>query len=180
MSYRCGSQLLIYGRAHICVVDHIMVNPDLHAADGVCWTPEGEAWRGPDSIGSGRVVTAPDYTSAPEPAPRPSTEADGPTMHELAAEAIRARADFGLAKYGTPLRPFDGRNHNTDVIDELIDGLVYAFAARQERAAMLARIAALETALGCAVVLAERRTHAYAEQVGEWRTLLRDRLPGDE
>lgn len=38
---------------------------------------------------------------------------------------MKARKRFGLKKYGTPLQPFNGRDAQADLIDELGDALVY-------------------------------------------------------
>lgn len=114
-----------------------------------------------------------DYTSAPEPAPHPSTEADGPTMHERIIEKIKARADFGIQKYGTGLREWNGRRPHIDLLDELLDAMVYAEQVGVERAAMLARIAALESMLG-RVLNGSPGVRDEAVQV------LGDRLPVDE
>lgn len=87
------------------------------------------------------------YTSVPEPPPRRTTEADGPTMHEEVIAAIRARAEFGLEKYGVPLMPNNGRSWPNDATDEFLDLWAYIQQGRAERAAMAARIAELEARL---------------------------------
>lgn len=38
---------------------------------------------------------------------------------------ISDRADFGLKKYGEPLRPFNGRDPLIDLAQEIVDGLAY-------------------------------------------------------
>jgi hypothetical protein len=73
----------------------------------------------------------------PEPAPKRGT---GDVWAEIIAEArpgpVRdlyvARREQGIAKYGTPLQRDNGRDHVTDAIQEALDGLAYARAARTE------------------------------------------------
>jgi hypothetical protein len=42
------------------------------------------------------------------------------------------RDDYGLKKYGTRLQPFNGRNFRNDVIDEILDALVYVEGLKAE------------------------------------------------
>lgn len=42
---------------------------------------------------------------------------------------MRARREFGIAKYGTPLQRDNGRDPVADLRDELLDGCAYALAA---------------------------------------------------
>jgi 8-oxo-dGTP pyrophosphatase MutT (NUDIX family) len=39
--------------------------------------------------------------------------------------ALSQRADYGLNKYGTLLRTFDGRDTRVDLVQELLDGMMY-------------------------------------------------------
>ncbi len=67
----------------------------------------------------------------PEPPPKPakgdlwmsviSQEAD-PGLCEL----FEARRQMGIEKYGTPLQAKNGRNAANDLMQELLDGIVYA------------------------------------------------------
>ncbi|AOE44553.1 hypothetical protein SEA_JUMBO_43 [Gordonia phage Jumbo] len=43
------------------------------------------------------------------------------------------RKNFGLAKYGTPLQPNNGRNQLSDALDETADALVYVRMEIEER-----------------------------------------------
>lgn len=54
------------------------------------------------------------------------------TIRMLIVADIRERAAFGLAKYGRPLRPFDGRDSLIDAYQEALDGLNYARKAEME------------------------------------------------
>lgn len=63
-------------------------------------------------------------------APTPN---DGPSMHDLAAEFILERKQFGLGKYGSLLQANNGRDNIQDAIDEVADCLVYLFAEREQR-----------------------------------------------
>ena len=86
-----------------------------------------------------------------EPAPVVST---GPSMHDLVSddavivfsewqddseekcvlvvELMRKRKEFGMRKYGTPLRAHNGRRPMFDLLDELGDALVYYRQAIEE------------------------------------------------
>jgi len=48
---------------------------------------------------------------------------------ETVVEWMRARREFGIAKYGTPLQRDNGRDPVADLRDELLDGCAYALAA---------------------------------------------------
>lgn len=48
------------------------------------------------------------------------------------AEDLRARAEEGEKKYGTPLLTFNGRNPVVDLYQEILDALVYEAQARME------------------------------------------------
>jgi len=51
----------------------------------------------------------------------------------LLAERLKQRAEFGLAKYSKPLKPWDGRNTVVDAIEEALDLAVYLTKLQQER-----------------------------------------------
>lgn len=65
---------------------------------------------------------------------------DGPIMHELLIEELpvmlRSRLELGIKRYGQPLQAFNGRDAAQDVMDELVDGLVYARQTQIEIAFM--------------------------------------------
>ncbi|QIG58278.1 hypothetical protein SEA_SKOG_126 [Gordonia phage Skog] len=46
---------------------------------------------------------------------------------------MQKRKEFGLKKYGTPLQPFNGRNHSEDAKEEMGDLLVYMACRIYER-----------------------------------------------
>jgi hypothetical protein len=52
---------------------------------------------------------------------------------EQIPDMIRERAEIGKAQYGTFLFPFDGRDSKVDLVQELIDGLVYSAKIEMER-----------------------------------------------
>lgn len=58
---------------------------------------------------------------------------DLPVIHELVKADIQARLDFGIAKYGQPLQPFNGRDALRDAYEELLDAAVYIRQAMYER-----------------------------------------------
>jgi hypothetical protein len=47
-------------------------------------------------------------------------------IRDEVCDDLAARKAFGLAKYGTPLQPFNGRDMLRDLYDELLDASVYA------------------------------------------------------
>jgi|SRR6188508_1858839 len=50
---------------------------------------------------------------------------DQPSSHDLVVEDLLKRKEFGLAKYGTLLQVFNGRNSLEDAYDEILDLAVY-------------------------------------------------------
>lgn len=72
----------------------------------------------------------PESMSFGEPAPEPN---DGPSMHDLVIEDMKARKQFGLGKYGTPLQAHNGRKPLKDAYEEMLDHLVYLRQEMEER-----------------------------------------------
>jgi hypothetical protein len=82
--------------------------------------------------------------ATPEPKPVPNNHpaiadvvaAELVALHEPMAREVAtdvmARKAFGLAKYGTPLQPFNGRNTLNDLYQELVDAVKYARVALYE------------------------------------------------
>lgn len=68
--------------------------------------------------------------NSPEPAPTPNEQR--PTW-ELVIEDMKARNVSGIAKYGTPLQPFNGRNSLVDAYQEVLDLCVYLRNAIEEQ-----------------------------------------------
>lgn len=66
-----------------------------------------------------------------EQRPPVTTDGSGPAVWDLVIEDMRQRNADGTAKYGTPLRTFNGRDPLTDLYQELLDAVVYC---RQEKA----------------------------------------------
>jgi len=52
---------------------------------------------------------------------------------EQVIEDLRQRAEVGLAKYGRPLTPFNGRDALQDLYEELLDAAQYIKQAMIER-----------------------------------------------
>jgi hypothetical protein len=55
-----------------------------------------------------------------------------PKIIDSLTKKMADRDNYGLQKYGTRLQPFNGRNFCDDVIDELLDALVYLDDIKQE------------------------------------------------
>ena len=62
-----------------------------------------------------------DATNQQQP-PNPS---DGDDVWLLVMADMEARRQFGIAKYGQPVRADNGRDHLVDVYQELLDTCVY-------------------------------------------------------
>ena len=54
-------------------------------------------------------------------------------FHELVTEQIQRRIDKGMETYGTPLKPFNGRDALQDALEEAIDLVFYLTQAIYER-----------------------------------------------
>jgi hypothetical protein len=54
------------------------------------------------------------------------TRNDHPDVQSAVIADIQARRDVGIARYGTPLQPFNGRNALQDLYEELLDAACYA------------------------------------------------------
>jgi hypothetical protein len=70
------------------------------------------------------------YGARSLPAPRPVA---GPAVWDLVLTDIRERDAAGQAKYGQPLRPFNGRDALADLYQELLDAVVYVRQVIYER-----------------------------------------------
>lgn len=93
----------------------------------------------------------------------------GPTCHEALAwtiegaypelaEDLRGRGEFGERKYGTGLRPFNGRRFDRDAYEEALDLLAYLRGEMAESVAAgdTARITVVAADLLAAVGIADR------------------------
>lgn len=65
-----------------------------------------------------------------EPAPIPNDRV--PSWH-LVIKDMESRNAFGVAKYGTPLQAFNGRDALKDAYEEALDLCVYLRTAMEER-----------------------------------------------
>lgn len=81
--------------------------------------------------------------NAPEPPPRKSDRepcwefllrnfGDELSSHAALRADIDERDRVGRAKYGVPLQPFNGRDADVDLYQELLDAVVYCTQALQE------------------------------------------------
>lgn len=68
--------------------------------------------------------------NVPQPPPRP---ADGPDVWDLVQRDMVSRAVSGMLKYGTPLKPNNGRDALVDAYQEALDLAVYLRQAIYER-----------------------------------------------
>lgn len=57
-----------------------------------------------------------------QPDPVPS---DGPEIVDLVVDDMWQRKELGMQRYGTPLRPFNGRDALWDAYEECLDLAVY-------------------------------------------------------
>lgn len=68
----------------------------------------------------------------PEPAPIPN---DNVHITDEVISDLKKRKEFGLAKYGTYLQPFNGRNPLQDAYEEVLDLAQYLKQALLEQQA---------------------------------------------
>lgn len=71
-----------------------------------------------------------DTINIPQPGP---VKNDLPAVWDLVMEDMRNRNQVGLAKYGTPLQPLNGRDALVDAYQEALDLVVYLRQAIYER-----------------------------------------------
>jgi hypothetical protein len=69
----------------------------------------------------------------PEPLPKPN---DKPAIWSLVLQDMKERNEEGIAKYGVPLQPFNGRNALVDAYQEALDLCVYLRQAIYEQEGM--------------------------------------------
>jgi hypothetical protein len=65
-----------------------------------------------------------------QPAPIPNKRQGS---WEIVVEDMKKRNEFGIAKYGTPLQAFNGRDALKDAYEEALDLCVYLRTAMEER-----------------------------------------------
>ena len=58
-----------------------------------------------------------------QPLPIPN---DRPSAHDQLIAQLVARRELGLRRYGSLLQPHNGRDTGRDLVEELLDGAVYA------------------------------------------------------
>lgn len=71
--------------------------------------------------------------------PAPTASDHHPPVLELLIETLRTRSAAGALKYGTLLKPFNGRDALIDLLQELADGCMYVMQAIAERDAVAQR-----------------------------------------
>lgn len=105
-------------------------------ANEACCLPAGHdgSHRGP---GGGAWIDSmavwPDRLAIGQPEPTTSIH---PPVLDLLIETLRARSAAGTLKYGTRLKPFNGRDALIDLLHELADGCMYVMQAIAERDAV--------------------------------------------
>lgn len=65
--------------------------------------------------------------------PVPTYNPEMPVIHELVRNDVSDRLRFGIAKYGTPLQPHNGRDALLDAYQDAIDTACYIRQAIFER-----------------------------------------------
>ena len=66
----------------------------------------------------------------------PPTQGTGPDCWQLVLADMAERRELGIAKYGTPLQPDNGRDGLVDAYQEVLDLAVYLRQAIEQRKAM--------------------------------------------
>ncbi len=59
------------------------------------------------------------------------SKTDAVMLHVL--DDMKDRYEFGLRKYGKPVKPFDGENYLQHLYEELLDACVYIKATIEEK-----------------------------------------------
>ncbi len=82
--------------------------------------------------------------AVPQPSPVAGTgdvmlECIEDTEPGVVRDALIARREFGIAKYGTTLQRDNGRDHEIDCAQEFADAVVYARAANRPELERIAR-----------------------------------------
>lgn len=105
-----------------------------------------------------------------QPLPRPN---DRPSAHDRLAALVAARRQIGLDRYGSLLQPHNGRDTGRDLVEELVDGAVYALTLGDEladlQAQLLRLLAVWDTEPG------EEKVAALRVEFGSARALLAQR-----
>jgi hypothetical protein len=63
----------------------------------------------------------------------PEVSTEGDSVQELVIRDVQERMRVGMERYGTLLRPFNGRDALRDLYEELLDGAMYARQALEEQ-----------------------------------------------
>jgi hypothetical protein len=128
--------------------------PDAGRPDGICGSPvESEPC-------SDHAGPTPDLRLRPgdQPLPKPAT---GPVMHDMVIadlrrqfddsdlagpiiEAMKARKQLGIGRYGQPLRSNNGRDALRDLSEEIADASVYSRQVIEERRLPRGELAAMQ------------------------------------
>jgi hypothetical protein len=82
--------------------------------------------------------------------------------HQMAKD-IEERAEFGKVKYGTLLKPHNGRNALNDLYQEVLDAIVYARQAAYEKNDAISNDL-YQKLISIAEITRIRRDHAQASQ----------------
>jgi hypothetical protein len=97
-----------------------------------------------------------------QPEQPPPTPGEGPASWDGVIDKMRGRDRLGESRYGTRLRPHNGRDALRDLQEELLDGAVYAENALRERDELLRQLADLKAALRTVL---DNRTSQYAAEM---------------
>ena len=96
---------------------------------GPGWAMARVRWDNPEAPADEQSFTFLSFDDVPPRPPRqpaPLAERpDLPHIADLVIDRLKARKAHGLAEYGTPLQPRNGRNALVDLMEELLDGAQY-------------------------------------------------------
>lgn len=67
-----------------------------------------------------------------QPPPKTGRETIYPIAQQYLVKKLKERYEKGLETYGTPLQTFNGRDCLEDLMEELLDGLMYTIQAMLE------------------------------------------------
>jgi hypothetical protein len=104
-------------------------------------------WKG-ESKQLGALPVAPERAgrAGDQPLPEPGRQN---VVDDLVTH-LRARIELGVKRYGRPLETFNGRDANRDELEEFVDGWIYRWQARMERAQLEAEVVELRAKVAAA------------------------------
>lgn len=99
------------------------------------------------------------------------TPNEHPSIHAQVAADLMARERIGISRYGTPLQPFNGRDVDQDVYEELLDAAAYMKQRMIEKAAARSQAGAFPNVMQAWVWLRDLSGCTSATPIDRARTV---------